>query len=110
MRMTMRWFGPSDTVSLAYIRQVPGVVGIVSGLYDIPVGEVWSLDELHNLQTTIQAAGLKLDVIESIPVHESIKLGAPDRDQYIETYCESIRRMGQLDIHVLCYNLMPIFD
>src|SRR5258708_64042 len=110
MRMTMRWFGPSDTVSLSHIRQVPGVVGVVSGLYDIPVGEVWPLEELRRLQTQIEAAGLQLEVIESIPVHEAIKLGAPERDRYIENYCQSIRNMGWLGIRVLCYNLMPIFD
>ncbi len=110
MRMTMRWFGPSDKVPLAYIRQVPGVVGIVSALYDIPVGEVWPLDQLRRLQAEITATGLTLEVIESIPVHEAIKLGLPERDQYIENYCQNIRYMGQLGISVLCYNLMPIFD
>ncbi len=110
MRMTMRWFGPSDTVSLPHIRQVPGVVGVVSGLYDIPVGEVWPLEELRRLQAQIEASGLQLEVIESIPVHEAIKLGAPERDHYIDNYCQSIRNMGRLGIRVLCYNLMPIFD
>ncbi len=110
MRMTMRWFGPSDAVPLAYIRQVPGVVGIVSALYDIPVGETWPLDELRELQMQVEAAGLRLEVIESIPVHEAIKLGAPERDHYIENYCQNIRSMGKLGITRLCYNLMPIFD
>lgn len=110
MRMTMRWFGPSDGVSLAYIRQVPSVTGIVSALYEIPVGDVWPLDDLRRLQAQVEAAGLSLDVIESVPVHEAIKLGTSDRDRYIEHYCQTIRHMGQLGIHVLCYNLMPIFD
>jgi mannonate dehydratase len=110
MQMTMRWFGPSDTVTLAHIRQVPSVTGIVSALFEIPVGDVVPLEALRQLQAQVEAVGLRLDVIESIPVHEAIKLGRPDRDRYIENYCQGIRNMGSLGIRVLCYNLMPIFD
>src|SRR5215470_275019 len=101
MLWSMRWFGPSDNVTLGYIRQVPGVTGIVSGLYDIPVGETWPVEELRGLQALIEESGLRLEVIESIPVHESIKLGAPDRDKFIDIYCQNVRTMGKLGIRTL---------
>ena len=107
---SFRWFGPNDPIPLHYIRQIPGVRGIVSALYHVPVGEAWPLDDLATLAQTVTDAGLALEVIESIPVHEQIKLGAPDRDRYIDAFCESVRHMGQLRIPVLCYNFMPVFD
>jgi len=108
--MTFRWFGPTDPIPLTHIRQIPGVQGVVSALYDVPVGDVWPRERLERLAAEIDAAGLKLAVVESIPVHEDIKLGRPSRDQRIENYCESVRAMGELGISVLCYNFMPVFD
>src|SRR6266487_5605612 len=110
MYMTFRWFGPTDPIPLAHIRQIPGVHGVVSALYDVPVGERWPRDQLARLQDNIADAGLKLAVVESIPVHEDIKLGRPTRDRLIANYCESIRTMGELGVPVLCYNFMPVFD
>ncbi|MEP6494837.1 MAG: mannonate dehydratase [bacterium] len=110
MQMTFRWFGPTDPIPLPFIRQIPGVRGIVSALYDVPVGESWPRDELERFASRIADAGLELAVIESIPVHEDIKLGRPSRDRLVDHYCESVRRMGELGIPVLCYNFMPIFD
>jgi len=110
MRMTMRWYGQDDPVSLQYIKQVPVITGIVSALYDVPVGDVWPLEKVKALQESVEAHGLVLDVIESINLHDSIKLGAPERDQHIEAYQESIRNLGKLGIPVLCYNFMPVFD
>ena len=110
MEMTFRWFGPGDPVRLEHIRQIPGVTGIVSALYDVPVGDVWPTDGLVRLRDSVHAAGLELRVIESIPVHEDIKLGRPARDGLVDRYAESVRRMGELGIPVLCYNFMPIFD
>lgn len=110
MYMTMRWFGTDDPVPLEHIRQVPGVEGIVSALYDVPVGEVWPVETLCELKATIEQADLSLEVIESIPIHDAIKLGRSDRDEKIEAYCQSIRNMGQVGIPVLCYNFMPVFD
>lgn len=110
MYLTFRWFGAQDPVPLSHIRQVPGVRGIVSALYDLPLGEVWTRGKLAGLKGEIEAAELRLAVIESIPVHEDIKLGRPTRDQYIDNYCESIRAMGEMGIPVLCYNFMPVFD
>ena len=110
MYMTFRWFGASDSIPLAHIRQIPGVQGVVSALYDVPVGEAWPKDRLSRLQDAILGAGLHFSVVESVPVHEDIKLGRPTRDRYIENYCESIRAMGELGVPVLCYNFMPVFD
>ena len=110
MQMTFRWFGDEDPISLEYIRQIPAVIGIVSALYDVPVGDAWPKESLERLATSIDHAGLRLAVVESIPVHEDIKLGRPSRTRLLEQYCESIRHMGELGIPVLCYNFMPIFD
>ena len=110
MYMTFRWFGPSDPISLTYIRQIPGVRAVVSALYDLPVGAPWPRERLERLAADVGAADLKLAVVESIPVHEDIKLGRPNRDRLIANYCESVRAMGQLGISVLCYNFMPVFD
>lgn len=110
MKMTFRWFGESDPVSLGHIRQIPVVTGIVSALHDIPAGDVWPRSRLEQLAETIDAAGLAFAVVESIPVHEDIKLGRPSRDRYADAYAESVRNMGELGIPVLCYNFMPVFD
>ena len=110
MYLSFRWFGKQDPVPLEYIRQIPGVHAVVGSLFEIPPGEVWPLASLQALKQTIEAAGLKLSVIESIPVHEDIKLGRGDRDKWIANYCQSIKNMGELNIPVLCYNFMPVFD
>ena len=108
--MSFRWFGPGDPVSLPRIRQIPGVEGVVSALYDVPAGEVWPRDELNRLGERIEGAGLRFAVVESIPVHDDIKLGLPSRDRLIERYCESVRNVGEIGVGVLCYNFMPVLD
>ena len=108
--MSFRWFGDSDPVSLQYIRQIPGMHGIVSAIYDVPVGEVWPMDRILALKTKVEAHGLALDVIESVPVHEDIKLGKPSRDRLIANYQQTIRNLGAAGIKVICYNFMPVFD
>jgi len=110
MEMTFRWYGADDPVTLPRIRQVPGVEGIVSALYDVAVGEVWPLDALERLRDTVDGAGLRLSVVESIPVHEDIKLGRATRDRLVDAYCQSVRHLGQAGVPVLCYNFMPVFD
>jgi mannonate dehydratase len=110
MQLTFRWFGRDDAIPLAYIRQIPGVTGVVSALYDVPIGDVWPRSSIADLASRIDDAGLSLAVIESIPVHEDIKLGRPTRDRLVDQYTESIRHMGDVGIGVLCYNFMPIFD
>lgn len=110
MEMTFRWYGKDDPVTLEKIRQIPGVTGIVSAIYDIPVGETWSREKIANLKKTVEDAGLHLSVIESVPVHEDIKLGKPSRDRLIENYCQTLRNLAAEDIRVVCYNFMPVFD
>ena len=110
MKLSFRWYGPDDPVTLANIRQIPGMKHIVSAVYDVPVGQVWSEESITALQKACQEQGLIFDVVESVPVHEDIKLGLPSRDMYIENYCENIRRLGRHGIRCICYNFMPIFD
>jgi mannonate dehydratase len=110
MKMTFRWYGESDPVTLEYIRQIPGMDGIVSAIYDVPVGEVWPLEKLQALKARIEGAGLKFDVVESVPVHEDIKLGKPTRDRLIANYQQNIRNCAAIGIKVICYNFMPVFD
>ncbi len=110
MKLTWRWFGDNDSVTLGQIGQIPGVKGIVGTLENFPVGEVWPLERLIALKQQVAAAGFSLDVIESIPVAEAIKLGAPERDGLIDAYCESVRNLGRAGIPVLCYNFMPVLD
>ncbi len=87
MKMSFRWYGPDDPVTLANIRQIPAMTGIVTALYDVPVGEVWPLDKLMARKAQIEAHGLEFAVVESIPVPEAVKLGLPDRDRLIANYC-----------------------
>lgn len=109
--MTMRWFGSeNDKVTLENIRQVPGVTGVVGALYDVPVGEVWPEEKIKALKEECAASGMELEVIESVNIHDDIKIGLPTRERYIENYKQTIRNLGKYGIKVICYNFMPIFD
>ncbi|CAB3784046.1 mannonate dehydratase [Pararobbsia alpina] len=110
MKMTFRWFGDADPVTLASIRQIPGMTGIVSAVYDVAVGEVWPLAKIVELRDKIQAHELAFEVIESVPVHEDIKLGKPTRDALIENYTQTLRNLAATGLKVVCYNFMPVFD
>ena len=110
MKMTFRWYGESDPVKLEYIRQIPGMYGIVSAIYDVPVGEVWPVEKLQALRDRIERAGLKFEVVESVPTHEDIKLGRPSRDRLIANFQQNIRNCAAVGIKVICYNFMPVFD
>lgn len=110
MKMSFRWYGKSDPVRLEYVRQIPGMHGIVSSLYDIKAGELWPLDRIHELKSTIEAHGLAFEVVESVPVHEDIKLGKPVRDGMISNYCRTLEHLAAAGIKVVCYNFMPVFD
>lgn len=110
MQMTFRWYGKTDPVTLEKIRQIPGVTGIVSAIYDVPVGEAWSLERIMQLKKEVEDAGLTLSVIESVPVHEDIKMGCGDRDRYIENYCTTLKNLAKAGIDCVCYNFMPVFD
>lgn len=110
MKMTFRWYGNNDPVKLEYIRQIPGVYGIVSAIYDVPVGEVWPMDKLQALRDRIESVGLKFEVVESVPVHEDIKQGKPSRDRLIANFQQNIRNCAAVGVKVICYNFMPVFD
>ena len=111
MQMTLRWYGSKhDTVTLKQIRQIPGVKGVITTLYDTQPGEVWSQERIHAMKEEVEAAGLKVAGIESVNVHDAIKTGAPDRDMYIDNYIKCLENLGKEDIHMVCYNFMPVFD
>ncbi|MCI8560949.1 MAG: mannonate dehydratase [Dorea sp.] len=111
MKMTFRWYGSfMDPIPLKYIRQIPGITGVVTSLMDLPAGELWPLDRLKELKKEVNGSGLELEVIESVNIHEDIKLGLPSREQYIENYKETIRNLGKIGVKVICYNFMPVFD
>lgn len=111
MNITFRWYGrENDTVTLEQIKQIPGTKGIVWALHDKPVGEVWSTEEIESEVNYIQSYGFHAEVVESVNVHESIKLGLPEREQLIENYKQTIRNLAKSGVKVICYNFMPIFD
>ena len=110
MKLSFRWYGEDDKVTLENIRQIPGMHTIVTAVYDVPPGEVWPMSSIESLKNQIEEAGLHFEVVESIPVHEDIKLGKTGRDKYIENYCENIRRVAAAGVKCICYNFMPVFD
>ena len=110
MKMTFRWYGSqSDPIPLKYVKQIPGMSGLM-GLLDKPAGVVWEEDEIKALVEEVHAAGLELEVIESVNVHEDIKMGLPTRDEYIANYITTIRNLAKYGVKVIVYNFMPVFD
>ncbi|MCI5709862.1 MAG: mannonate dehydratase [Prevotella sp.] len=109
MERTWRWFGKNDKITLAMLKQI-GVQGIVTALHDVPNGEVWTREKIHDLKTYIESYGMRWSVVESLPVSESIKYAGPDRDQLIENYKVSLKNLGEEGIHTICYNFMPVLD
>lgn len=111
MKMTFRWYGEgNDSVSLKQIRQIPGCTGLMGVLDQYAAGEIWPLDVIQNYVKHVNEAGLEVEVIESVNVHEDIKMGLPTRDKYIDNYIQTIRNLAQCGIKVIVYNFMPVFD
>ena len=114
MRESWRWFGPNDPVTIDDIRQT-GATDIVSALHEIPAGEVWTLEAIRQHQALIETcadglAPLKWTVVESIPVHEDIKLARPGHEKYIANWISSMENLAQCGIKTICYNFMPVID
>ncbi|MCI8638304.1 MAG: mannonate dehydratase [Coprococcus sp.] len=111
MEMTLRWYGSKfDTVTLKQIRQIPGVTGVITTLYDTKPGEVWGREQIRAMKNEVEAEGLHIAGIESVNIHDAIKTGATERDQYIDNYIETLKNLGEEGIHMVCYNFMPVFD
>lgn len=110
MKMTFRWYGEKDCIPLEYIRQIPNMSGVVTAVYDTPVGEVWEKNKILRLKELCESAGLEMEVIESVPVHEDIKLGKPSREKLVANYAQTIRNLGEVGVKCICYNFMPVFD
>jgi len=109
MHETWRWFGPKDPITLEKIRQA-GAKGIVTSLHHIPTGEAWPAAEVIARKNQIEAAGLQWSVVESIPLHNDIKLRTGNFQQLIDNYCMSIKAVGEAGITTVCYNFMPVVD
>ena len=110
MKMSFRWYGNDDPVTLQNISQIPAMRSVVSAVYSVPVGEVWPMEAILEIKENCEKHGLIFDIVESVPVHEDIKLGKPSRERYIENYCQNIRNLAKAGVKVICYNFMPVFD
>lgn len=108
--MTFRWYGKDDVVTLDKIRQIPNMSGVVTAIYSSKVGEAWEEAEIKALKEEINSHNLEMEVIESVPVHEDIKLRRGDYKRYIENYKINIRRLAKYGVKCICYNFMPVFD
>ncbi len=110
MKMSFRWYGQDDPVTLRNIAQIPNMRSIVSAVYDVKPGQVWPEESLQQMKKECEDHGLIFDVVESIPVSEDIKLGSANRDELIDVYCENIRRCAKYGVKCVTYNFMPVFD
>ena len=111
MEVTLRWYGSKfDTVTLKQIRQIPGVTGVITTLYDTAPGEIWSRERIRAMINEVEEAGLHVSGIESVNIHDAIKTGVPEREQYIDNYITTLENLGKEGIHMVCYNFMPVFD
>ena len=111
MEMTLRWYGTSyDSVTLKQIRQIPGVSGVITTLYDTLPGEIWTPERIAAMKQEVEASGLRVSGIESVNVHDAIKAGTAERDEMIDHYIQTLKNLGEADIHMVCYNFMPVFD
>ena len=111
MQMGWRWSGEgNDPITLGHIKQIPGVTSSVWALHHKMPGEIWQPEEIAEVQKQLEPYGFNMDVVESVNVHDDIKIGLPTRDQYIENYKQTIRNLALFGVKVICYNFMPVFD
>ena len=111
MEMTLRWYGPGyDSVTLKQIRQIPGVKNVITTLFGKQAGELWLPEEIAELKKIVNDAGLGIAGIESVNVSDDIKIGTAKRDEHIDNYIKTLQALGEADIHMVCYNFMPVFD
>ncbi|MEB6061816.1 mannonate dehydratase [Staphylococcus pseudoxylosus] len=110
MELSFRWYGEDDPVTLKNIKQIPDMKQIVTAIYNVPVGEVWTFERISQLKQAIEAEGLKFEVVESLPVSEKIKLGTIERDALIENYKTSLKNLAANGVKTVTYNFMPVFD
>lgn len=111
MQMTWRWYGENnDSITLDHIKQIPGVTGIVWSLHDKVAGEIWEKERIEEVMHLIKSKGFNGDVVESVNIHDDIKLGLPTRERYINNYIDTIEKLGEVGVKVICYNFMPVFD
>ena len=111
MKMSFRWFGEGfDSVSLKQIRQIPGMQGVITTLYDTKPGDEWERGAIQKIKKQVEDAGLKILGIESVNVSDDIKIGGGERDLHIEHYINTLEKLGQEDVKMVCYNFMPVFD
>lgn len=110
MKLSFRWYGETDPISLEYIRQIPNMHSVVTAVYDVKPGEIWPEESLLRLKNAAESNGLEFDVVESVPVPEEIKLGTEKAEEYTRVYCENIRRCAKYGVKCITYNFMPVFD
>ena len=111
MKMGWRWYGlNNDDITLDHIRQIPGVTSIVWSLHDKVAGEKWEFERIKEVTDYIKSKGFDAEVVESVNIHDDIKIGKPTRDKYIDIYIDTIRKLAKVGVKVICYNFMPVFD
>lgn len=109
MKWGFRWYGEGDSIPLQYVKQIPGITGIVGTLLNKLPGDVWEVNEIQGLKQSVEKGNLELLGIESVAIHDSIKAGAPDRDKYIDNYIQTIRNLSACGVNLICYSFKPIF-
>ncbi len=111
MKWGFRWYGEKgDSIPLKYVRQIPGINGIIGTLLTKMPGDVWEISEIEELKASVESQGLELLGIESVAIHDAIKAGTDERDYYIDNYIRTIKNLSRCGVRLICYSFKPIFD